>query len=77
MDEPNGKAAANKIVDDRRSGVRRAGIDDDDLGAIAKAFEAFPDAGGLVEADHRSAQAKRTRRRRFGGMDRRQSRGIG
>ena len=55
MDEPNRKAALSEIFDDRERLVGRAGIDDDDLGAVAKAFQAFADAGGLIEADDRGA----------------------
>ena len=63
VNEPDRKAATNKILDDRRRPVRQPGIDDDNLGAVAKAFQAFADAGGLVEADHRGAQASALGRR--------------
>ena len=50
-----GKPRAREIIDDASVSIGRAGIDDDDLGAVAKAFQAFADAGGLIEADHRRA----------------------
>ena len=57
MDEPDRESRGER---NRRTiagvVIGRAGIDDDDLGAVAKAFQAFADAGGLVEADHRGAQ---------------------
>ena len=55
MDEPNRKATLSELFHDRERLIGRAGIDHDDLGAVAEAFQAFADARGLIEADDRGA----------------------
>ena len=55
-DEPNRKAAHRELFRDRERPIRRAGIDDDNLREAGQAFQAFANAGRLIEADHGCAQ---------------------
>ena len=78
VNESDREAAANKILDDCGRRICRAGIDNDNLGAVAKAFQAFADTVSLIEADHRCAQAERAAALADSvQLNRRESRGIG